>query len=371
MLSQAHFQASKRMTSFFQYALLILSAPMIILKVEIKNDLLIGGIFFSIGVVGTLIMLYLLQLRAETILYARSLNRIRNEVYTIKKQSTDLEHIERTQTLLTQGRKPCFCDRYQFMLAAIALIVISCIYVGYGIYRACYWVITYYSAKIYTLLPYFILHPRTASAIVGTICGLFYIGIAWLLYHGMSNHNENGSMYFQKKIGVGIDGVINQHETQFTNTYNQLFPVYPPICESDCDALPLYKSSHIRSEDGRRVYRTKEYWETMPIVKEVKKHLIDEIKDELGFDVVYFVRRNWKVARDLEDNYINHYNHKRNVHKWLLKHDLLKRLSLSIKVICEKGKAEKFVITRKRKYRTRISYAQSKRIMYFVEDKHV
>lgn len=89
MLSQAHFQASKRMTSFFQYALLILSAPMIILKVEIKNDLLIGGIFFSIGVVGTLIMLYLLQLRAETILYARSLNRIRNEVYTIKKQSRD------------------------------------------------------------------------------------------------------------------------------------------------------------------------------------------------------------------------------------------------------------------------------------------
>lgn len=74
-------QTSQKITSFFQYALLIFSAPLALLTLENINKALLGIIFLFIGVVGYFVMIYLNQLRAEYLLYARSINQIRKNMY--------------------------------------------------------------------------------------------------------------------------------------------------------------------------------------------------------------------------------------------------------------------------------------------------
>ena len=81
MLKDAHFQTSSRITSFFQFAILFFSAPMILLAAASKiEDKQLGLTFMVIGFIGLFIMIYLSRLRAEALMYARNMNKIRNFV---------------------------------------------------------------------------------------------------------------------------------------------------------------------------------------------------------------------------------------------------------------------------------------------------
>lgn len=82
MLKDAHFQTSQKIISFFQFALLIFSAPIALLTSNQITRLVLGCVFVVIGLIEVLIIAYLTSLRVEALLYARQINRIRSVLYS-------------------------------------------------------------------------------------------------------------------------------------------------------------------------------------------------------------------------------------------------------------------------------------------------
>ena len=170
MLKDAHFQTSQKITTFFQYALLIFSAPLALLTSEHINESLLGFVFLFISVVGYFVMVYLNQLRAESLLYARSINQIRKNIYNeLHKKDKKITEINQFIVLLTQDKKPKYFDVSQFIFVVVVLGLFSSFYFGFGIYTIihlpgiyCEWVIN--NALLITLLVticWFALHMIT------------------------------------------------------------------------------------------------------------------------------------------------------------------------------------------------------------------
>ena len=82
MLKDAHFQTSQKIISFFQFALLIFSAPIALLTSDQISRAVLGTVFIVIGIIEVLVIAYLSSLRTEALLYARQINRIRNVIYS-------------------------------------------------------------------------------------------------------------------------------------------------------------------------------------------------------------------------------------------------------------------------------------------------
>ncbi len=355
MLKDAHFQTSQKITTFFQYALLIFSAPLALLTSEHINESLLGFVFLFISVVGYFVMVYLNQLRAESLLYARSINQIRKNIYNeLHKKDKKITEINQFIVLLTQDKKPKYFDVSQFIFVVVVLGLFSSFYFGFGIYTIihlpgiyCEWVIN--NALLITLLV--------------TIC---WFALHMITYKMMSNYNENGSAYFKRIIGVDIDGVLNKHEEQFANIYNALF------CDKDgrsklsatsITTLPVSKSGIINREDEQEVFTRCEYWDTMPESNNCDIYLTQEIKNKLGYKVYIFTWRDWDVRYKVSGEEVDKYSIKKQTRKWLKDKGILYD-----KIYFEKGNIDRPVSAFDTKYKTRFFYSAKHNIKYFVED---
>lgn len=306
-LTNAHFQTSQKLTSFFQYALLIFSAPIVLLTVNLNNDLLLGAIFTIIGIVGLAVVLFLYQLRAESILYARNINKIRSEMYAKKKQSVSLDIINQYHVLLSQGRKPKYSDLSQFGLAELALGIFNTFYFSFGVFKLISWLNTSNSSHIQQ----FTSHPNFITLAIG----IAFFTLQLLLYWIFTCYNENGSAYFKRIIGVDVDGVLNEHEMQFVDIYNKKNQL-EKLTINEITTLPVSDSGIISREKNQAIFRVDEYWEMMPAKNGIYDYLIEEIKNKYGYKVFIFTWRDWKVTEDVNGNKI-YYKIKNRTKKWL------------------------------------------------------
>src|SRR4051812_24925950 len=96
-ISNSHFESVKQVSLFFRYYLLVLAAPVFIftliadkdrgLKPYLENELpdvvynIVCIYFVIIGIVGFLLLLYVINLRHDAVLYARTVNRVRRYFY--------------------------------------------------------------------------------------------------------------------------------------------------------------------------------------------------------------------------------------------------------------------------------------------------
>ena len=355
MLKDAHFQTSQKITSFFQYALLIFSAPLVLLTSEFKEKALLGIVFLFIGVVGYFVMLYLNQLRAESLLYARTINQIRKNIYNeLYKKHMDINKINQTLVLLSQDKKPKYFDSSQFIFVVIVLGLFDSFYLSFGVYTIiplpgiyCEWVLK-------------------NSLLVAFLAFALWFALHMLSFKLMSNYNENGTAYFKRIIGVDIDGVLNKHEEQFVNTYNTLFCGQHSRKElnvSCITTLPVSKSGIINREDEHRVFKTCEYWDTMPENDDCNIYLPQEIKNKLGYKVNIFTWRDWDVCYKISGEHINDYSIKNRTKEWLKE----KGISYN-KIFFEKGNIDRPITAFGAKYKTRFYYSAKQNIKYFVED---
>lgn len=354
MLKDAHFQTSQKITTFFQYAILIFSAPLVLLTSDSIKKSLLGLVFLFIGVVGYFVMLYLSQLRAESLLYARAINQIRkntyNELYSINK---DIYKVNQSIILLAQDRKPKYFDISQFVYIVIVLGLFDSFYFSFG---------------IFTLLPLPGIYCNwmlTNHLLITILSVIFWLALHIISYKLISNYNENGSAYFKRIIGVDIDGVLNKHEEQFVRIYNHIFQTQN--CKNKLEAcsittLPVSKSGIIKRDDEHRVFRTREYWDTMPENDDCSIYLTQKIKKELGYKVFIFTRRSWKVRYKLSGEEIG-YSIVNGTKMWLKEKNLLYD-----KIYFEKGSADMPVTAFGAKYRTRYYYSAKYNIKYFIED---
>ncbi len=340
MLKDAHFQTSQKIISFFQFALLIFSAPLALLTSDNISATLLGVIFSLIGLIELVVIAYLSSLRAEALLYARQINRIRSIVYTSGIVGRKKEEIHNNKILLSQDRKPEYFDTNQFLYIVIVLGMFSAFYVSFGVYK---------------FLPHFLSCKNVLYLLISCACAVIMGAFSLLIYLTVCNKNENGSIYFKRRIGVDIDGVLNKHEETFVEICNQLNKTSLKV--TDITSLPVHYTEKISLAQEQNVFKTKEYWERQIPEDNVEHYLIQEIKNKYGYKPYIFTLRDWNVCQNISGEKVS-YNIKRETKKWL------KKIGIKYKKIrFEKGNVDRPVSLFHLKYWTRFHF--------FVEDNTV
>ena len=348
MLTNAHFQISQQITTFFQYSLLILSAPFALLAINNFSAKILSVVFLIIGTVGLFVMLYLSKMRTEALLYARQINRIRNVLYSNGIIGNKPEEIHNRKILFSQDKKPNYADFHQFGYIVIVLNIFSSSYFSLGTYK----VIQSFFAD--TSLYGFIASKQYLISVPFVL--FFSLGL--ILHRVVSQHSENGSSYYKRIIGVDIDGVLNKHEEQFVKFYNGQND--HKIRIEDITTLPVSKSGIIHKEDERKIFVKEDYWTSMPVIDGSSKIIKEEIYNLLGYKVFLFTFRDWKLSDSHWRGKI-----KRITKKWLKENKLHYN-----KLKFESGNFDRPVSLFSRKYRTRFYFAQKYKIRFFVEDNY-
>ena len=348
MLTNAHFQISQQITTFFQYSLLIFSAPFALLAIENFSSKLLSAVFLVIGAVGLLVMLYLSKMRAEALLYARQINRIRNVLYSNGMIGDKPEEIHNRKILFSQDKKPDYSDNSQFGYIVIVMAIFSSCYLSLGTYK-------FIRSFFETTALYGFVSTRQYMVLVPFML-LFMLGI--ILHRIVSQHCENGSSYFRRVIGIDIDGVLNEHEVQFVEIYNNQNDL--KIKVEDIITLPVSKSGIIDEQSERKVFANEKYWTSMPAIKDSSRIIKEEIKNKLGYDAFIFTFRDWKLSSSGRRGKL-----KSITKKWLKDNDIYYK-----KIKFERGNYDRPVTMFSYKYRTRYYFAHKYKIRFFVEDNY-
>ena len=342
-LSNAHFQAAQRITTFFQYALIILSAPITIIGLnkgtsQIIDQLSINLICIAISLVGFFIVMYLGQLRTEVLMYARCINTIRKLFYD--KNRTELILHNEYSVLFTQKRKPKYWDGEQFIFIILSLGIINTSYLIYAVHNifcSSYWVYI--------------------------ICPIFFI-FHFVFYYIFTRQSEANTRFYKHTIGIDIDGVLNLHKEQFVLIYNILVDEgkikETKISIDDIKTIPVQDAGKIKESDARKVFNTSDYWDTMPAISLAGKVISEKLHNIMGYKICIFTNRDWNPL----DSQKRPYNIKKNTKKWLKENGIPAK-----NVYFESGNFDSPISVNTALYKNRFYISAARKIEFFVEDK--
>ena len=145
-LAQAFFSAGTTITQFFQYYLIALGVPLTAAGIAVKVStgtldiqqleqsaiaVPLGWFFIIVGVVGWFMAGYITNLRLDAILYARSVNGIRNYFYTLASLSPQNELAYRV--LPRDVNKPDLFEPRFFLFVMLSFSLLNGVYVALGL----------------------------------------------------------------------------------------------------------------------------------------------------------------------------------------------------------------------------------------------
>ena len=346
MLKDAHFQTSQKIISFFQFALLIFSAPIALLTSDQISRAVLGTVFIVIGIIEVLVIAYLSSLRAEALLYARQINRIRNVIYSDGVLGKEKADINKKKILFSQDKKPDYKDGNQFIFIVLVLSLFSAFYVTFGSYKLLTSIFGFSSVR--------------CVVITSVIIGCLTLMVSYIVHKYIAISAENGVAYYKQIIGVDIDGVLNKHEETFVHVLGQL--TGKKYGAEDIRSLPVHISTDISREEEHSVFETKEYWELQSLNNDVNEYLNEEIHNTLGFKTYIFTWRSWNVCKNIKGEKLS-FDIEDHTKQWLKKNGVVFN-----KIKFEKGNYDSPISLFNSRYKTRYYYAQKYKIRYFVED---
>jgi uncharacterized HAD superfamily protein len=286
---------------------------------------MLGGILLVIGLLGFCITMYLADLRFESLLYARAVNKIRFSIYNeeVKGLSTNeqIPFINYSSILLGQPRKPNYYDTNQFLWIVLGLGIIDSFYLTY-------------SVRVF--LPMILGANLTKYWFIFVV--ILFSLVHLLGYFLKSKNHEDGSIYFKNVIGSDIDGVISNQNAQFVIHYN--LANKDQITLEDIVTVPVHKAGKISLEDEKKVFQETDYWKTLEVLPGVKE-TITKLRIN-GYRIALFTSRPWKLS-DVDLEVLTQ--------EWLNSHQI-EYNSLNF----DNGRT------------TRFDKAQSMKIKYFIED---
>ena len=337
-----------------------------------------------ISLLGLGMLGWVIVLRMDGVLYARTINGVRKYFYN--KINNDFEKIIKTKVLPYETTKPHYYENNFFGPIIFCFSIINATYFLAGfilIFNVDIEIITKDILKISSIF-------------------IIYYLVIWFqifLYYRFTNKREY-SYLKSSIIGVDIDGVLNKHREKFCellkiNTGKDLSP-------EDITVIPVHENPklNILREDENKVFNNPEYWINMPKIDNSIETL-NKIKNLFYLKVFIFTYRDWPQLKNEEDyiknnwqeamrNYYNRlglnnlikrilildfYIFKRNIDKitklWLFENGIkfphyFKRFNNDIKLIIEKGNEE--VTESRRIFKNRFYESIKNNIKFFVED---
>ena len=224
----------------------------------------------TVALLGLLVLGYVINLRCDAVLYARTVNGLRRYFY--EGGPLDLESEQRYRVLPKRTQVPRYLESYYFLFVVLTFAVVGTAYWSAGMYF-------FYQATARPLDLVFV-------GLVG-ICPLAHVA----LYEVVARYRER--RYLKSRIlGVDIDGVINEHRRQFSDvlgerTGKRLDP--EAIVRIPVHEIP---GCTVEVTDERAVFNWPHYWTTMPEMAGAAE-ATRRIRNELGYDVWFFTYRPW------------------------------------------------------------------------------
>lgn len=380
-IAQAHFKSIETISVFFRYYLLIMSLPISVIAVisRIKLDEIvalaqqykypIGATLFCISLIGLGVLVYIINLRLDVILYARTVNGIRKYFYDNAELDINLKL--RMRILPQSPQLPQYTEEGYFLPVVFVFGFLNTFYSALGCY-------------IFQDLSF--LNPWYLDITILIFISHFVL-YAWRTY-------RMETIYLKSNIlGVDIDGVLNKHREHFCPLLKE--KTGKIILPDNIVTLPVHDdlNSGVIREDERKVFNMPEYWTDMPVIENVagtirklrntfklkihiftyrpwpdnpnKKELIGDIKNFLKkcrrcslipLRITLFVKFMNKLSILLKEQPLKHLSK-----KWLKNHNFKYD-----KFIFEKG--NDYSSDPRGEFKNRFYVARMKKIRFFVED---
>lgn len=296
-IAEAHFKVNDTVTAFFRYYLLIMSLPISVIAALIvvgSNDSfpvgfleayvhLVAAVFLVIGCAGFGVLVYLINLRMDGLLYARTVNAIRRHFFD-NVPNVDIYARFHKRVLPQTPYQPRYFELRYFFPVVLTMALFDTLYI-------------FFATAVFGGLPI-----QDIS-----LCNIPWV--AWLalslslfahpfVYWCASLHRERTYLK-PNAIGVDIDGVLNEHRDQFCtilyrNTGKQVKP-------DEITIIPVHKDPRlgVTLEDEEKVFNDPEYWVNMEPTEHSSRTL-KKIRDTYKLKIVLFTYRPWPCVESMK-----------------------------------------------------------------------
>lgn len=281
-IAEAHFKTIETISTFFKHYLAIMTIPIILLGYLLSkrwemgiaskdfSELTIyaGSLFAIISAVGCAVMLYIMNLRHDALLYARTVNGIRKFFYD--KAEIDITTKLRMRALPQTTALPAYFEGRYFLPVVFAFALFNSFYV----FIAYKLVMTFYES-------YYL-----SSA---ALCVSSFFMLHFLLYMSHSHFRELG--YLKSNIiGIDIDGVLNKHREHFCKLIKDKANV--DITPQQITHIPVHELGLTTAKDDIQVFNDPKYWIEMP-VEETSQTNMRKLCNIFKLKVYIFTYRGW------------------------------------------------------------------------------
>lgn len=297
-IAQAHFKTADSLSSFINHYVLIASVPISILVVTLNMEPakagsvmgfllaepLVPALFLSaIAVVGLMILAYVTNVRADALLYARTVNGIRRHFFESSELSLQAEL--QLRTLPRTNSIPHYFEPSYFLFVVAAFSIIGTAYAAAG------WLI-YWRAVGW---------PNDYLALLVLSCATLHITVyMWLCQRRERAHLRSHI------IGVDIDGVLNAHRHHFAVTLKE--KVGKEIDPECITRIPVHEMGGSVSEaDEHTVFNWAYYWRDLPVVDSDLRSVLNKLRNLFGFEIWLFTHRGWPQESTFPSNSTEEY----------------------------------------------------------------
>ncbi|MDI6857241.1 MAG: hypothetical protein QME71_02875 [Dehalococcoidia bacterium] len=287
-IAEAHFRTIEAISSFFRYYLLIMSVPIALLSgfIGLSSDteerlaaiddlgVVLGAALTLISIVGFTVMLYVVNLRMDVILYARTVNAIRKHFYD--QAEIGIEEKLRTRVLPQTPSQPAYEERVYFLPVILSFALLDTFYLLSGL----------------VLLSGTALVDFSLGAPPGWVwAGAVLFPAHYEAYRRYAKHREHAYLR-SYSIGVDIDGVLNKHRQHFSRLLQD--KVGKHLDPDNITTIPLHDDpgQGVTREDERVVFNSAEYWADMPPLEGAAEYLA-RLKNAFRLKVHIFSHRAW------------------------------------------------------------------------------
>jgi len=375
-ITQAHFNVVNSISTFFKHYLLLMSLPipLLVLLLRINSEpnipffklsepnllkeysLLIPLFLSLISFVGFGVMNYIINLRFDALLYARTVNGIRSYFTNESRLSFQDEFMFRvlpTSKYFPRYLESRFFGPVVFVFALFHSFYLISGWVWYIYYKVCpnIWIKWIF------------------------LFGFLFFFVHFMFYVWQARYRE--TYYLRKNIiGIDIDGVLNIHRKHFCSLLSKL-------CEKKLDPdritkIPVHEDleNDVTEEDEHTVFNCPDYWTKMPPDKD-SIDIIKKLKNVMNYRIMIFTYRPWPHPSTFP------YDYKNDLEKaWKKIHTRWKKPGKAVKKITKKWLKnnnyhyDKLVIELgnidaadyKSSRKNRFVISQKKKIRIFVED---
>lgn len=289
-VANAHFKMIDTISTFFGHYLLVMAIPISALGLLLPGRLmgdqpieftkiiapyrfLLCVAFSIVAVAGLGMLVYIVNLRLDALLYARTINGIRKYFYD--EGTIDIDAKLRMRGLPQSPQLPSFHEPRYFFPVVLAFTIVDASYLGLGLWIA-------------EVNPWLVL---SVSAI--------FFSLHFVLYRHYAYYREH--RYLRSNIiGVDIDGVLNEHGSQFCRLLKEHTGI--DIKPDQITVIPVHECEGlgVTREDEKKAFNDPNYWKDMPEALRAARNL-KRIRNSFNMKIYIFTHRPWPMTEGMDD----------------------------------------------------------------------